>query len=297
MPNEKESKSATSDREIRLSRLLNAPISLVWEVWTNPEHIKNWWGPNGFTNTITKMEVTNDGEWDLIMHGPDGTDYKNKSVFKEVIKFKKLVYEHISAPKFLATVEFEAKGEKTILNWHMLFESKEQFIQVVKTFKADEGLKQNGEKLEQYLQTKFAPLIIERIYKAPIEKVWQAISDHSAMKKWYFDIDSFEPVVGYMFQFTGQGKEGESFLHLCTITEVIPGKKLAYSWRYDGYEGISYVSFELFAEDDTTRLKLTHTGLETFPVIANNAFAKQNFVDGWTYITGTALKDFVEKNN
>lgn len=145
----------TTDREIRLSRLLNAPVALVWEVWTNPEHIKNWWGPNGFTSTITKMDIKENGEWDLIMHGPDGTDYKNKSIFKEITKHKKLVYEHVSAPKFLATIQFEEQGEKTLLNWHMLFESKEQFIQVVKTFKADEGLKQNGEKLEQYLQTQF----------------------------------------------------------------------------------------------------------------------------------------------
>jgi PhnB protein len=145
-------KKDTSDRELVITRLLNAPVSLVWEVWTNPEHIKNWWGPNGFTNTISKMDVQKNGEWDLIMHGPDGTDYKNKSVFKEVVKNKKIVYEHISSPRFLATIDFESQGEKTLINWHMLFESKEQFIQVVKTFKADEGMKQNADKLQQYLQ-------------------------------------------------------------------------------------------------------------------------------------------------
>ncbi len=148
-------KSNTADREIRLTRVLNAPVELVWEVWTDPEHIKNWWGPNGFTNTITKMDVQPEGEWDLVMHGPDGKDYKNKSVFKEVVKYKRLMYEHVSTPKFVATIEFEAQGKKTAINWHMLFESKEQFIQVVKTFKADEGLKQNVDKLEVYLQTKF----------------------------------------------------------------------------------------------------------------------------------------------
>jgi len=141
----------TSDREIRLSRLLNAPIELVWEVWTNPDHIKNWWGPNGFTNTISKMDVAVEGEWDLVMHGPDGTDYKNKSIFKEIVKHKKIVYEHVSGPKFLASIEFESQQEKTFISWHMLFESKEQFIQVVKTFKADEGLKQNIDKLNSYV--------------------------------------------------------------------------------------------------------------------------------------------------
>jgi uncharacterized protein YndB with AHSA1/START domain len=142
----------TSDRELRISREFKAPIELMWKVWTDPEHLKNWWGPNGFTNTITKMDVKQGGEWDLVMHGPDGTDYKNKSMFVEVIKHKKIVYDHLTSPKFRATVEFESKGKITLLNWHMLFESKEQLIQVVKTFKADEGLRQNIEKLTLYLQ-------------------------------------------------------------------------------------------------------------------------------------------------
>lgn len=84
-----------------------------------------------------------------IMHGPDGTD-KNKSIFKEVIPKKKIVYEHVS-PKFTATVNFEEQGETTLLTWHMLFETAAEFIQVVKTFKADEGLKQNIDKLNAYL--------------------------------------------------------------------------------------------------------------------------------------------------
>ena len=146
--------SNTADREIRISRLFNAPVELVWEVWTNPEHIKNWWGPNGFTNTIHTMNVAKGGEWNLTMHGPDGTNYKNKSIFKEIVLHKRLVYEHISAPNFLATVEFESQGDNTFIKWHMLFKTKEQFIQVVKTFKADEGLKQNVDKLEHYLQTR-----------------------------------------------------------------------------------------------------------------------------------------------
>ena len=138
------------DRELLLTRTLNAPVDLVWEAWTNPEHIAKWWGPNGFTNTITTMDMKPGGEWILTMHGPDGTDYKNKSIFKEVIPHKKIVFDHI-APNFTATIEFEARGEQTHLTWHMLFETTEQFIQVVKTFKADDGLKQNIDKLNAYL--------------------------------------------------------------------------------------------------------------------------------------------------
>jgi uncharacterized protein YndB with AHSA1/START domain len=143
--------SNTADREMSISRTLNAPIALVWEVWTKPEHIAKWWGPNGFSNTITVMDMQPGGEWHLVMHGPDGTDFKNRSVFKEIIPHKKIVFEH-SAPNFITTVDFEDLGDKTHLNWHMLFESKELFLAIVKAHKADEGLKQNVEKMEVYLQ-------------------------------------------------------------------------------------------------------------------------------------------------
>ena len=110
----------------------------------------NWWGPNGFTNTIHKMDFIEGGEWNLTMHGPDGTNYPNKSVFKEIIPLKKIVMEHFH-PNFITTVEFEDKINKTVLQWQMLFETVELFEAVVKAHKADEGLQQNVEKLETYL--------------------------------------------------------------------------------------------------------------------------------------------------
>ena len=136
-------------------------------------------------------------------------------------------------------------------------------------------------------------VVIERTFNAPIQKVWEAITDKDQMKQWYFDLAEFKPQAGFEFQFYG-GTEAKQYLHLCKITEVIPGTKLAYSWRYDGYEGNSLVTFELFAEGDKTRLKLTHEGLETFPE-SNPDLAKKNFVDGWTSIIGTSLKNFIEK--
>jgi uncharacterized protein YndB with AHSA1/START domain len=136
------------------------------------------------------------------------------------------------------------------------------------------------------------PFVIERIYKAPIEKVWRALTDKDQMKQWYFDLREFKPEVGFEFGFEG-GKDDRTYMHVCKITEVIPEKKLAYSWRYEGYEGYSLVTFELFDEEPGTRLKLTHEGLQTFPQ-NNPDFARQNFAEGWTYITGTSLANFVE---
>lgn len=140
------------------------------------------------------------------------------------------------------------------------------------------------------------PVILERILNAPADKIWRAISDKTEMKKWYFDIADFKPEEGFEFTFTGQGKDGKNFLHRCRVIEVIKNKKMKYSWRYEGYEGISYVTFELFDEKGKTRLKLTHEGLETFPKTKNNDFAKENFMEGWSYFIGKSLPEYLEKN-
>jgi len=143
--------NSTSNRELSVSRLLNAPRELVWKVWTEPEHIAKWWGPNGFTNTIDKMEIKPGGIWDLIMHGPDGVDYKNKSKFIEIVKPEKISFRHLTGPKFTTTITFTEQGNKTLLQWVMVFDSAEELERTVKQFKADSGLKQNVDKLEIYL--------------------------------------------------------------------------------------------------------------------------------------------------
>lgn len=144
-------KNNTEGRDMRLSRTLDAPIDLVWDVITDPTHIAQWWGPDGFTISISKMEVRPGGEWNLVMHGPDGTDYENRIIYKEVVKHKKIVMEYQTTPKHLTTVEFEAKGDQTLMMWHMTFESTEQLIQLIKDFKVDKGLEQNVEKWYRYL--------------------------------------------------------------------------------------------------------------------------------------------------
>jgi len=139
---------------------------------------------------------------------------------------------------------------------------------------------------------KQAPFVIEQTYNAPVEKVWQAITDVNQMKQWYFDLKEFKPEVGFEFRFEG-GKDDDIYVHLCKVTEVEPGRKLTHSWRYEGFEGNSFVTWELFPEGDKTRVKLTHTGLETFPQHDPN-FRRESFAAGWTHITGISLKKFVE---
>ena len=134
-------------------------------------------------------------------------------------------------------------------------------------------------------------VVFERTFNAPVGRVWKALTDVEEMRQWYFNLKQFKAEVGFEFEFVVE-HEGMTYHHLCKVTEVIPQKKLAYTWRYKGQEGDSLVTFELFADGDETRLKLTHQGLETFPKTA--AFARKNFEAGWTAIIDSELKQFLE---
>jgi uncharacterized protein YndB with AHSA1/START domain len=134
-------------------------------------------------------------------------------------------------------------------------------------------------------------VIVERTFDAPVARVWKALTDVDQMRVWYFDLKEFKPQIGFEFEFVVE-HEGNTYHHLCKVTEVIPEKKIAYTWRYKGEVGDSLVTFDLFGEGDRTRLKLTHSGIETFP--KTPAYARKNFEAGWTEIVGSELKRFVE---
>ncbi len=133
-------------------------------------------------------------------------------------------------------------------------------------------------------------VVIERTFNAPIARVWKALTDVEEMRQWYFDLKEFTPEVGFEFEFVVE-HEGMKYHHLCKVTEVIPQKKIAYTWRYKGEPGDSLVTFELSADGNKTKLRLTHEGLETFP--KTPAYARKNFEAGWTGI-GTELEQFLE---
>ncbi|TKC10852.1 SRPBCC domain-containing protein [Pedobacter polaris] len=139
-------------------------------------------------------------------------------------------------------------------------------------------------------------VVVERTYNAPIDKVWSAITNVDEMKNWYFQLEDFKPKVGFKFDFLGGPEDGKQYLHLCEVTEVEEGKKITYSWRYDNYPGNSFVTWELFDKGDQTLLRLTHAGLDTLEE-GGPDFAKENFVEGWTYFVHTALKGYLESED
>jgi uncharacterized protein YndB with AHSA1/START domain len=134
----------------------------VFAVWTDPDHVAKWWGPNGFTTTIHEMNVTPGGVWRLVMHGPDGRDYNNKIVFIEVVKPERLVYRHAGEPgtepvTFRTTVTFVERDGKTDLMLRQVFESNEARDNVIKTYGAVEGGKQTLGRLAGYLASLVSP--------------------------------------------------------------------------------------------------------------------------------------------
>lgn len=133
------------------------------------------------------------------------------------------------------------------------------------------------------------PFVLEEYYHTPAEHVWQALTDVNAMKVWYFpQLKSFQPVVGFEMQFY---HDGSAYQKRWEVSQVVTGKKLAHSWSYVGYTGLSEVTFELFPDRHCTMLKLTHTGLATFP--NDPHFAPHRFEQGWQQIISYKLKEYL----
>ncbi|AOP35892.1 polyketide cyclase [Leptospira tipperaryensis] len=146
---EKQLSAKISEREIVSMRIFDAPIDLVFKAWTAPEHLKLWWGPKDFTNTFHEFDLRPGGNWKFVMHGPDGTDYENHSVFVEINKPERLVFEHVSQHHYVATITFEEIENQTKVAFSMLFDTREEFDRIKKYIEI--GNEQNFDRLEAEL--------------------------------------------------------------------------------------------------------------------------------------------------
>ena len=141
------------------SRLLDAPRELVFSAFTDPEHLAQWWGPNGFTTTTHDFEFRPGGVWHFVMHGPDGRDYQNRITYEEIIRPERIVYRHgggedVEPVQFIQTVMLEdLGGDRTQLTWHGQFPSAEERARVIKNYGADKGLSQTMARLVDYVAT------------------------------------------------------------------------------------------------------------------------------------------------
>lgn len=184
--------AGTAEREITVTRVIDAPRELVWEAFTRPEHVVHWWGPRGFSNTIHEMSVTPGGTWRFMMHGPDGVDYPNKIVFHEVTRPERLTYWHgddtpDSPAHFEASIELTPEGRKTRVTLTLLFETKAHRDMTADKYGAIDGGKQTLARLEEYvaMQPPADVFVISRTFDAPRDLVFKAWTEAERLSQWW----------------------------------------------------------------------------------------------------------------
>lgn len=177
--------------EIYLERIYSAPVKMVWDAWTDPEQVKHWWGPRGFTITTHSKEVKTGGHWDYIMHGPDGKDWPNFTTFLEVTPLKRMVYDHggnkEQKPMFRVTVNFtELARNKTKMEMWMALPS-EEAANATKGFIKQAGGNSTWDRLAEFLeetQTKKDIFVINRTFKTDINTMFDMWTNPEHLKQW-----------------------------------------------------------------------------------------------------------------
>lgn len=137
------------------------------------------------------------------------------------------------------------------------------------------------------------PIVVEEVYGVGRDKVWLAITDKEKMEEWYFDIPDFLLKENAVFNFYAPDDE-RRYHHQCTIKEIVPGRKFQHTWTYPSHsKGESILTWEIFPEGSNVRVKLTHSGVESF-ADAGSDFTRENFEAGWKAILGQTLREFLE---
>jgi uncharacterized protein YndB with AHSA1/START domain len=240
-----------SPRELVLTRVFEAPRELVWEAWTDPEQVVRWWGPRGFTTTIEIMDVRPGGVWKHVMHGPDGTDYPNESVFIEVAKPERIVYTHGGRTKGRRAVSFESTWTFEALNPHQtkvtmrgVFPSPEERERVVKEYGAVERL--NEHLRATAANVKDAPesdFIITRVFDAPREHVWQAWTEPERLREWWgpkgFTMLSFRLDLrpGGMFHYCMGAPDSSEMWGRFFFREIVAPERIVFVNSFSDSEG------------------------------------------------------------
>lgn len=244
-----------ADNEIIISRVLHAPRELVWLAWTDPEHVVNWWGPRGFTNTTQRHEFRVGGYWEHVMHGPDGVDYPNKGRFLEIVPLERITFllgggsdleaDERRGATFTATWTFETVGaDLTRLTGRMVFPSQEARDRVVRDHGAIEGGRQTLERAAEYtagLLTK--PFVISRECAAPRALVWRAWTEGDHFSRWFgpkgFTMDhvTMDLRPGGMTHYRMLGPGGVEMWGRAVYREIVPPVKLVWLNAFSDQDG------------------------------------------------------------
>ncbi|MDB5384712.1 MAG: hypothetical protein JWM11_358 [Planctomycetaceae bacterium] len=180
----------TPSNEIHITRIYNAPVQLVWDAWTDPEQVAQWWGPRGFTLTTLSKDLRPGGHWNYIMHGPDGVDYPNSTKYFEVETNAKLVYDHGAnddqPPLFRVTVLFSEIDGKTKMEMSMALATPEAAAETRK-FIRKAGGNSTWDRLAEYLEKKSTgkeEFVINRTFDAPLDVMFEMWTNPDHFSQW-----------------------------------------------------------------------------------------------------------------
>ena len=245
------SASPTSDREIVISRVLDAPRALVWQAWTDPQHVVKWWGPRGFSDTTKKHDFRVGGVWEHVMRGPDGVDYPNKATFKEIVPQERITFllggGRTDRPgvSFTATWTFETvEGGKTRLTGRMVFPTAAMRDYVAKEFGAVEGGKQTLERLSEHLPTmQMREFVLVREFAAPRQLVWDAWTKPEHLQRWFgpkgfsLTVGAFDFKPGGTFLYGMKSPDGHAMWGKWIFREIVPPEKLVVIASFSDAQG------------------------------------------------------------
>lgn len=243
--------SPTADREIVISRVLDAPRALVWQAWTDPQHVVKWWGPRGFSDTTKQHDFRVGGYWEHMMHGPDGTNYPNKAQFKEIVPQERIVFllgggkEAGPGVHFTATWTFDTVADgKTRLTGRMVFPTAAMRDLVAKEFGAVEGGKQTLERLSEHLPTmQMREFVLSREFNAPRQLVWDAWTQAEHLSRWFgpkgcrLTVGAYDFKPGGTFLYGMKFPDGHEMWGRWIFREIVPPAKLVVVVSFSDAQG------------------------------------------------------------
>lgn len=301
--------SKNKSNVISLTRVYDAPLVAVWEAWTIPEEVAQWWGPRGFTLTTHSRDLRTGGHWHYTMHGPDGTDYENTTQYLDVVPMQRLVYDHGGhqdrPPLFRVTALFTERDGRTQLDLSMAFATPEVAVEM-RGFIRQAGGEATWDRLAEYLEKRHAGkemFVIARSFEAPLDVVYDMWVNPEHLAQWLPPTGATmrflrsEPHLGgssfYEMAFPG----GEPMHGLIRYVTLSKPSRIVYTQQFcDAHENVVRPSFfghwplrmrttvELTAEDEqTTRVTLRWEPEEATPEdIAEFARQRTSMTGGWT---------------
>ncbi|HVE70174.1 MAG TPA: SRPBCC family protein [Thermoanaerobaculia bacterium] len=233
--------------EIAATRTFDAPRALVFEMWTRAGHLANCWGPSGFTLTTSEFDFREGGAWRFVMHGPDGTDYKNEIVFRTIDAPNRIAYSHTNGPLFDAEATFEERDGNTDVTVRMTFATAELRDRVMRTSNAEEGLRQTLDRLGAQVDEAFT---ISRTFDAPRELVFRAWTDVEHLKQWWgpkgFEVRhcTLDLRPGGTMHYDMRGPNDMVMWGRWTFREVTPPERLVFVTSFsDEHGGVTRAPF------------------------------------------------------